>query len=54
MNLEQTRSTINLLSLRAVEIELNPDHPDRDAILAAYQIVIDELERIVNGYPIIE
>lgn len=54
MNLDQTRKTINALSLRALEIELNPYHPDGDDIIAAYEIVINELESIVYGPLIIE
>ena len=46
MNLEQTSRTINFLSLRVLEIELNPHHPDGDDIIAAYEIVIDELVHI--------
>jgi hypothetical protein len=54
MNLEQTRKTIISLSLRALEIELNPYHPDGDDIIAAYEIVINELESMVYGPLIIE
>ena len=48
MNLEQTRKTIDMLSLRALEIELNPYHPNGDDIIAAYEIVIKELESILS------
>ena len=50
MNLEQTSRTINFLSLRALEIELNPHHPDGDDIIAAYEIVIDELENLIKTF----
>jgi hypothetical protein len=50
MNTERTRDTIELLSMRALEIELNPYHPNGDDIIAAYEIVIEELEKLLHFY----
>jgi hypothetical protein len=47
---ERTRKTIETLSMRLLDIGLKPYHPDQDAIVDAYEIVIEELDKLLFYY----
>jgi len=47
---DRTLNTIDKLSKRMLEVKLNHQHPDRESIINAYEIVIKELDKLLFIY----
>lgn len=48
--IEQTRDTIQLLTMRVKLSTIYSTHPDVAAIIKMYEIVIEELNRLLHYY----